>query len=33
LYAKETLTVRGKDLITGTDSKGFNLQYKRQKET
>jgi len=32
LHAKEILTIQDSDLITGTDSKGYSLEYKRQKE-
>ncbi len=31
LHAKETLTIQNNDLITGADSKGYRLTYKRQK--
>src|SRR5690606_38687541 len=31
LYNKETLTIQNSDLITGIDSKGQRLEYKRQK--
>jgi len=30
LHAKEELTIQGSDLITGVDSLGYNLEYKRK---